>query len=173
MGDPGLSPQRVRQLTEALESGALGHITSAVVACDGSLEFEWYAEGSGPTTLRNTRSVTKTVIGLLVEIAIDLGHIQNVRMPISSWLPAHDELRTRVRRHEQFSAGHEERMYLTEDWSRFAMDLPVKGFPPWMPSTRPHVSVDATTTTAFAPTASSISRSWVCALPNTQPAPWI
>jgi CubicO group peptidase (beta-lactamase class C family) len=123
-----------------------GEITSLVVARDGEIEVEQYADGD-PALLRNTRSCTKTVLGMLVGIAIEHGFIAGVETTVASLLPGRvPQLYPDSRKAEitvrdlltmssclecddwnEYSAGNEERMYLREDWTQFALDLPLRG----------------------------------------------
>lgn len=139
-------------LTAAIEAGTFKEITSVVVARHGQPIYEHYFDKDGAEGLRNTRSVTKTVTGMLVGLAVERGMLR----ADSAVLPYFPELRPlafadpRKERitvedfltmssllecddDNQLSRGNEERMYLVEDWSRFAADLPIKGFPEWQP----------------------------------------
>lgn len=143
---------RFDAVTAAIEAGTFKDITSVVVARHGKLVYEHYFDKEGAQALRNTRSVTKTVTGMLVGLAVE----RNMLRVDSPVLPFFPELRSPAyadpRKDKitvedfltmssllecdddnQLSRGNEERMYLVEDWSRFATDLPIKGFPEWQP----------------------------------------
>jgi CubicO group peptidase (beta-lactamase class C family) len=139
-------------VTTAIEAGTFKQVTSVVVARHGKLVYEHYFDKDGAEGLRNTRSVTKTVAGMLVGLAVErkLLRVDTLVLPnfpelrplayadprkdkitvedfltMSSLLECDDD--------NQLSRGNEERMYLIEDWSRFVADLPIKGFPDWQP----------------------------------------
>ena len=139
-------------LTGEVKAGAFKQITSVVVSQHGRVLYEQYFDAEGAEALRSTRSVGKTVAGILVGAAVDrkllrldspvlpffkdrqpLAHpdprkariVMEDLLTMSSMLECDDD--------NQFSRGNEERMYLVEDWSRFYLDLPIKGYPDWTP----------------------------------------
>jgi hypothetical protein len=121
-----------------------GAITSIAVNDDVQ-----YFEGDAET-LRDTRSVTKVVVGMLIGIAIARGELPGVETRVLDVLDDVEVRNPDPRKREitiedfltmssllecddwsPFSAGNEERMYLVEDWLDFALGLPIRGFPSW------------------------------------------
>jgi CubicO group peptidase (beta-lactamase class C family) len=109
-----------------MDLAPFGAITSLVVERRGEIVAEQYESGDADT-LRNTRSCTKTVLSMLVGIAIERGVLSldtliarraTVRelLTMSSGLDCNDW--------DESSAGNEELMYPTDDWAGFARSLP-------------------------------------------------
>ena len=145
------APAGFDAIAPAVQAGTYKQITSVLVARGGRVVYERYFDADGPSGLRNTRSATKTVTGMLVGAAVDRGllkpdaHVVDSfpdRQPLehpdprkakitvedfltmSSLLECDDE--------NPISRGNEERMYLVEDWVKFTLDLPIRGFPEWV-----------------------------------------
>lgn len=147
----GFSENHLGEMEKAILAGDFKAITSVVIARHGKVIYEHYFDADGAGGLRNTRSATKTITGTLIGLAIDRkllpgvgAHVMDYfadKMPLqnpdprknkitiedfltmSSLLECDDE--------NSFSRGNEERMYLVEDWAKFTLELPVRGFPGW------------------------------------------
>ncbi|MDC8015433.1 serine hydrolase domain-containing protein [Tahibacter soli] len=126
-------------------------ITSLVVAQRGKLVYEAYFGAGGADVLNDMRSATKSVTALLVGLAIDRGLIPGVDAKVYAYFadkaPAAglDPRKAAITLEDLLTmssiwqcddenpatAGNEERMYVSEDWVQFALDLPVRGYAPW------------------------------------------
>jgi CubicO group peptidase (beta-lactamase class C family) len=159
----GMSLQRLDALSESLHTGELAAFSSVLIARRGQLVYEDYQDtamvdsaaaenaDTARSHLRNTRSATKTIVSMLIGIAIERGYLRDVSVPILSLLQGKQPLYYPDPRKEAitvedlltmssllecndenpFSRGNEEWMYPLEDWVQFALDLPIRGFPTW------------------------------------------
>src|SRR6201995_197824 len=58
-------------LTADIEAGTYQQVTSVLIAQHQKILYEHYFDAEGAAALRNTRSATKTVTGMLVGAAVD------------------------------------------------------------------------------------------------------
>src|SRR6185369_6855217 len=136
----------------AVENGDFVKMTGILVARHGKLAYEKYFGGADAATFLDTRSATKTVTGMLAGIAIDKHLLSGVDARILDFFPKirfdNPDPRKDAITVEDFltmssllecddwndySRGNEERMYVMEDWVKFTLDLPIKGFAPGAP----------------------------------------
>lgn len=138
-----------KEMDKKIDNGDYERITSVLVARQGKLVFEKYYNGTDVNTLRNTRSVTKTMATILTGIAIDKGYIKSEKEEIFKYLKPELPIKNQDPRKQEitiedlltmssilecdddnmFSRGNEERMYIVEDWLQFFVDLPIRSFP--------------------------------------------
>jgi CubicO group peptidase (beta-lactamase class C family) len=136
--------ERIRGLNRKIVEKLYKDIQSVVVVKDGRLLIEEYFNGSDRHKLQNTRSVGKSFVSTLMGLAIRDGHIRDENqtlkdfynlqnfanysqkkesvtlrslLTMSSAFDANDD--------DQKSPGNEEKMYPTDDWVKFALDLPM------------------------------------------------
>jgi CubicO group peptidase (beta-lactamase class C family) len=94
-------------LEQSLRSGEIKGVHSVLVMRGSETVAEWYFEGQdevrgrslgvvtfGPETLHDVRSVTKSVVGLLVGIALQEGAIKSLDTPVLDYFPEYADLQT-------------------------------------------------------------------------------
>ena len=143
----GLSAEPFAMMEKAIRGGEFKKIGSVLVARHGKLVYEAYFDGDA-STLRDTRSATKSITDILFGIAIGEKKLSGVDARVLQFLPERarkmqnpDSRKDRITVEDfltmssplecddwnDASRGNEERMYVVEDWAQFILDLPVRG----------------------------------------------
>ena len=145
--DNGISSEKLGSMETAIRTGEFKKIGSVVVARHGKLVYESYFDGDA-STLRDTRSATKSITDVLIGIAIGEKKLSGVDARVLALLPERarklqnpDPRKDKINIEDfltmssplecddwnDASRGNEERMYVIEDWAQFILDLPVRG----------------------------------------------
>jgi CubicO group peptidase (beta-lactamase class C family) len=138
----GMSGKPLRDMEEAIRGGQFKKIGSVLVARGGKVVYEGYFDGDG-STLRDTRSATKSITSALVGIAIADKKLSGLNARVLELLPERvrkmqnpDPRKNKITIEDfltmssplecddwnDASRGNEERMYVIEDWAQFILD---------------------------------------------------
>jgi CubicO group peptidase (beta-lactamase class C family) len=143
----GISIDKLHAMEAAVRAGDFKKIGSVLIARHGKLVYESYFDGDA-STLRDTRSATKSITDVLIGIAIGEKKLSGVDARVFALLPEHtrtlqnpDPRKDKITVEDfltmssplecddwnDASRGNEERMYIVEDWAQFILDLPIAG----------------------------------------------
>ncbi|EJF09563.1 serine hydrolase [Pontibacter sp. BAB1700] len=143
-----INAEKLKEMDSAIRSDQFKNITSVLIARNGKLVYEKYYQGFADSSLHDTRSATKSITGLLIGLAIDQKMIPSEKTTVTRYFQDKKPFQNPDSRKDQitiedlltmssllecdddnqYSRGNEERMYLIEDYYRFYLDLPVRGY---------------------------------------------
>jgi CubicO group peptidase (beta-lactamase class C family) len=146
--DEGFDPQVLGSLLDSIRGGTFPGVDAIVVARNRRLVAEGYFNGYGRDTVHDLRSTGKSFISTLAGIAAQQGLV-DLDDPLSQHIPGFESHRNMsagkraiTLRHllnmqtgldcsdwETGSPGHEEKLYRSDDWIRFMLDLPMVAEP--------------------------------------------
>ncbi|TDO23944.1 serine hydrolase domain-containing protein [Pedobacter duraquae] len=134
----------IKKLKAYIDADVFRHVTSVVALKKGKILLEEYFNGSSRDSLHDVRSVGKSFASTLTGMAIRDGYIKSVEQTLGDFYQVKDfqqysgakqrvklkELMTMSSRFDgddddPNSPGNEENMYPTDNWVKFALDLPL------------------------------------------------
>lgn len=138
---PGLSGVSLDEVTNNLVS--MGPINSIVIHQDGEPVVEKYFNGMNGSRTHNIKSASKSILSLLVGIAIDKGYLEGVNQEIGEFFPEYfdqnpdpvkesitiGDLLTMRSGLQSTSGGNYGRWVLSRNWVHYALDRPLVGEP--------------------------------------------
>jgi len=133
-----LSLQQIERKASSINS-----VTSLFIKQDGELMLERYFNGMEAGETTNIKSASKSIISLLVGIAVDEGYIPSVNQPIRSYFKDYfqvnpdsvkeqitiKDLLTMRSGLETTSFHNYGRWVISDNWVRFALDQPMEARP--------------------------------------------
>ncbi|WP_439479465.1 serine hydrolase domain-containing protein [Chryseobacterium aquaticum] len=136
--------KKIEALNKEIAIYNLKEITSIVVIKDGKLLLEEYFNGADRNTLHDPRSAGKSFASTLMGIAIEDGYIKNEDQTLDQFynlksFENYDVKKDQIKIKDLLtmssafegsdadsnSPGNEENMYPTDNWMKFALDLPI------------------------------------------------
>lgn len=136
--------KKIEELNKSIHQNSFKAITSIVVIKEGKLLLEEYFNNADRNTLHDTRSVGKSFASVLMGIAIKEGYIKDENQTLNTFYDLTTfsnysvkkdsvKLKDLLTMSSAFngsdsnseSPGNEENMYPTDNWVKFALDLPM------------------------------------------------
>ncbi len=141
--DAKLLVQPFDNLVQAVKSGVYGDIRTILVLSNDILAFQMYAEEYSPDSMQNLYSMTKSILSLLVGIAISCDYLDSIDQPLVDFFPEYVSDIVDQRIHEitlrqalTMTAGFKWReeidlisMILSADWPRYVLTKPLSADP--------------------------------------------
>ena len=135
--------QRVETAAIVDAAFATGPIKSFMLQRDGELIIDVHRKSMRADRATNVKSVAKSIVSLLVGIAIEQGYLQGVQQPIGDFFPDYfarrpdpekqaitiQDLLTMRSGLESTSRRNYGRWVLSENWVEYALDRPLIGVP--------------------------------------------
>ncbi|RZJ44622.1 MAG: class C beta-lactamase-related serine hydrolase, partial [Chryseobacterium sp.] len=144
VSDEKFNQEKIRLLNQKIAENRFREITGIVVIKNDKLLLEEYFNGYERDSLNDTRSVGKSISSALMGIAVKDGYIKNENQPLSDFYDLKQfknysskkdsvTIKSLLTMSSAFdgndedsdSPGNEENMYPTDNWVKFALDLPM------------------------------------------------
>ena len=137
--------KKIEILNKKIAQGRFEHINGIVVIKNGTLLIEEYFNGSDRDSFHDPKSVGKTIASTITGIAIDEKHIKSEYETLKSFYDLTSYKNHSVKKDnvtlkslltmssgfngdddDYSNRGNEEYMYPTDNWVKFALDLPMR-----------------------------------------------